>query len=216
VTDPRNADTTPLNPPDAEGGDQLRELLGEEAHEDQDGALDASEVETRGGMSHVEIYEGELEAAGALAATGDDASIQGLASLELREGETDNPDVAAEEGQTWIPPVDPPVVADADAEDGIRIAAGFGSTAMDEPFDLDHHDTALPADDEMSARVREALLADARTSRLADRVDIETVAGLVVVRGAVDDIEDGDLLAEVAMEVSGVTEVRDETEVPGL
>jgi hypothetical protein len=216
VTDQRTADTTPLNPPDAEGGAQLRELLGEEDHEDQDGALDASEVETLRDLSHTEIYEGELEAAGALAGTGDDASIQGLASLELRDGETDNPDVAAEEGQTWIPPVDPPVVADAEAEDGIVIAAGFGSTALDEPFDEDHHGTALTEDDEVSARVREALLADSRTSRLAERVGIETVGGIAILRGEVDDIDDGDLLAEVASDVTGVTEVRDETEVPGL
>jgi hypothetical protein len=216
VTDPRPDDTTPLNPPGPEGPDLLRQLMGEEAHDDQDGALDVSEVETSPGVSDTAVYEGDLEARGGDAVPAEGAQVQGLASTGLREGETDNPDVAAEEGQTWVPPVDPPVVADAEAEDGIRIAAGFGSTARDEPFDGDHHSTFLPGDDEVSERVREALLADARTSRLADRVDIETAAGLVVVRGAVDDIEDGDLLAEVAMEVSGVTEVRDETEVRGL
>jgi hypothetical protein len=207
VTDPRRADTTALNPPGPEGSDLLRELLGEEAHDDQDGALDVSEIEIGGPPSDTELYEGEPASTG---------GIEDLASLELREGETDNPDVAAEEGEVWVPPVDPPVVADADAVDGIRIAAGFGTTAGDDPFDADHHGTALPADDEVSARVREALLADARTSRLADRVEVETAGGVVRLRGDVDDIEDGDLLVEVATEVSGITDVRDETEVPGL
>ena len=68
----------------------------------------------------------------------------------------------------------------------------------------------------MSARVREALLADSRTSRLADSLEVETAGGVVRVRGVVADLEDGDLIEEVASMVTGVTEVRDETEVPGL
>jgi osmotically-inducible protein OsmY len=39
---------------------------------------------------------------------------------------------------------------------------------------------------------------------------------VVRVRGVVEDLEDGDLIEEVASMVTGVTEVRDETEVPGL
>ena len=63
-------------------------------------------------------------------------------SRGLREGETANSDIAAEEGQTWVPPVDPPDVGDSD-------------------------DTADVADDdEMSARVREALRADAATAAM--------------------------------------------------
>ena len=216
MTDPRTADTTPLNAPGPEGPELLRQLMGEEAHDDQDGALDASEVEAAPGVSDTAVYEGDLEALGADGGPDGPAVIQDLTSAGLREGETDNPDVAAEEGLTWVPPVDPPVVADATAEDGIRIAAGFGTTAGDEPFDADHHGTGLPADDEVSARVREALLADARTSRLADRVEVETDGGTVTLRGMVDDIEDGDLLTEVASDVSGVTSVRDATDVPGL
>jgi hypothetical protein len=189
--------------------------MGEEDPDDQDGALDVSEVETAGPIRDTEIYEGELEARGAEVGP-EGVSLEGLASRDLRDGETDNPDVAAEEGMTWVPPVDPPVVADADSRDGMTIAAGFGGTATEEPFDADHHGSLLPADDEVSTRVREALLADARTSRLADRVEVETAAGVVRLRGTVDDLEDGDLLAEVAGDVSGVTDVRDETEVPGL
>jgi osmotically-inducible protein OsmY len=217
VTDRRNADTVPLNPPDPERNVQLRQLEGEEDRDDQDAVLDAAEIEERpDALSHTEVYEGELEAQGAGAVPAGVGSLEGLASLDLREGETANPHVAAEEGETWIPPVDPPVVANADAEGGITVAAGFGSTALDEPFDADHHGTALSADDEVSARVREALLADSRTSRLANLVGIDTEAGVVTIRGTVEDIDDGDLLAEVATEVSGVTEVRDETEIPGL
>lgn len=216
MNDPRRADTTSLNGPDAEPEDKLDELLGSSSRGNQEAAFTEGEIDGLGSISDTEIYEGELEAGANADLDTDPESLESLTATELREGETDNPDVAAEEGEAWVPPMDPPVVADATADDGMTIAAGFGSTANEEPFDSDHHSSALPADDEVSARVREALLADSRTSRLADRLDVETVASVVIVRGEVEDLEDGELIEEVASEVTGVTEVRDETSVPGL
>lgn len=216
MTDPRRADTTPLNPPDVEPEDKRAQLDGSPDRDHQDPTMPASAVGDLGSITDTEVYEGELEAGANPDVDTEAQSLDLLEATELRVGETDNPDVAAEEGEAWVPPVDPPVVADADAPDGMRMAAGFGSTALEEPFDADHHSTFLPPDDEVSSRVREALFADARTSRLADRLDVETLGGVVVVRGEVDDLEDGELIEEVASVVTGVTEVRDETRVPGL
>jgi hypothetical protein len=216
VTDPRSADTTPLNPPDVDPDDKRAQLEGTSQRDNQDPTLVEAEVDDLGSISDTEIYEGELEAGVNPDLDTDEESLDLLTATELRSGETSNPDVAAEEGEAWVHPVDPPVVADADAREGVTVAAGFGSTAMDEPFDADHHSELLPADDEVSSRVREALLADSRTSRLAGSLGIETAGGVVRVRGTVDDLEDGDLIEEVASMVTGVTEVRDETEVPGL
>jgi BON domain len=216
VTDPRRADTMPLNPPDVEPEDKRAQLEGTPAAMDQDAFIDTSELDGLGTITHVEVYEGEIEAGVNADLDTDPESLESLTTREMRDGETSNPDVAAEEGETWVPPVDPPVVADRSAPEGVTIAAGFGQTSMEEPYDADHHSSFLPVDDEVSARVREALLADARTSRLADQVGIETEAGVVTIRGTVDDIDDGDLLSEVATMVTGVTEVVDETDVPGL
>jgi len=216
VSDPRAVDTTPLNPPDVEPEDKRAQLEGTPSRDNQDPTLIEAEVDDLGRISDVEVYEGELEAGANPDVDTDDESLESLTATELRAGETNNPDVAAEEGEAWVPPVDPPVVADRDAPEGVSVAAGFGSTAMDEPFDADHHTTLLPADDEVSARVREALLADSRTSRLAEGLAVETEAGVVTVRGTVQDLDDGDLIEEVASMVAGVTEVIDETEVPGL
>ena len=216
MTDPRSADTTPLNPPDVDPDDKRAQLEGTPQRDNQDPTFVEGEVDDLGSISDTEIYEGELEAGVNPDLDTDPESLELLTASELRSGETANPDVAAEEGEAWVPPVDPPVVADADSPDGMTIAAGFGSTAMDEPFDADHHSGLLAADDEVSERVREALLADARTSRLANALEVETAGGVVRVRGVVDDLEDGDLIEEVASMVTGVTEVRDETEVPGL
>lgn len=176
----------------------------------QQAYVDEADVEHAPEVTDTEVYEGELEAQGG--AIDEEQPLEGLTARELREGETDDPEVAAEEGLTYVPPVDPPVAPSADPE-GIEVAAGFGTTGRDEPFDLDHHGSALSADDEMEARVREAIRADAATSRYADEVVIGTRGGTVALRGTVDDIEDSDALAAVAESVSGVTEVIDELEV---
>ncbi len=68
----------------------------------------------------------------------------------------------------------------------------------------------------MTARVRDALRADASTSLYADRVRIDTEGGVVVLRGEVEDVDDTDAIASVAEQVEGVTEVRDELRVRGL
>jgi hypothetical protein len=166
-------------------------------------------------MTDTEIYEGELEARGGQVTAEGDQPLESLTGLELREGETDNPDVAAEEGLTYIPPSDPPVVPGAPGE-GPVVAAGFGSDALEEPYDEDHHQSALTVEDEMEARVREALRADATTSDYADRVIIGAIAGRVVVRGTVDDIDDTDNIVAVIERVTGVVEVVEELDVSSI
>jgi BON domain len=206
----------PLEPPDAEGTDKLLELQGERPLDDQAAWIDQSETDDLGTITDTAIDEGELEAR-----TGDQPDQPRTANLELlvegglRSGETAKPDEAAEEGMTWLAPTDPPVVP-SDEPGGAAVAAGFGSTSEDEPYDLDHHAEEVPPEDEMVSRVREALRADASTSRYADEIAIGTRDGIVALRGVVDDISDGDDLLAVAQTVTGVDEVIDELDVSGL
>ena len=129
-------------------------------------------------------------------------------------GETEDPIEAAEEGLAWIPPVDPPVRPGADGEP--EIAAGFGVTAEDEPFDIDHHDEALPERDERTDRVVEALRADARTSGFADDLVVDTDGGRVTVRGTVADLEDEESVLAVIDDVAGVSDIVDHLVVETL
>ena len=142
-------------------------------------------------------------------------NLEALTARELRAGETANPDVAAEEGMTYVPPTDPPVVPSDDPQ-GAQVAAGFRSTSAEEPYDAEHSGAALPNEDEMSARVREALRADSATSRYADSLAIGTRGRTVAVRGVVEDLDDTDNVVEVVSRVSGVAEVIEELEVRGL
>ncbi len=192
-----------------------------EEHRDR-GVFDREAVDEltddQGHVNHVPVYEGELEARppdSMQPDRGDVESLEFLESTELRSGETDNPDVAAEEGLTWIPPTDPPVVGTEDDGDP-RIAAGFGATAESEPFDADHHREALPAEDEVTARVMEALLANAMTSSYADSLSVDSVGGVVRVSGVVADLEDETSVLEVVSGVDGVVDVRNELAVEGL
>ena len=187
--------------------------------EDRDrGVISSDAVDTLGEMTHVGVYEGELESrtpGSDQPDRGDVESLEFLESTELRAGETDNPDEAAEEGLTWVPPSDPPVVGTEDDGDP-RIAAGFGSTAESEPFDADHHREALPVEDEVTARVLEALLANSMTSSYADSLSVDSVGGVVRVSGVVADLEDETSILEVVSDVTGVVDVRNELAVEGL
>jgi hypothetical protein len=202
----------PLNGPDVPLEEMGRELAGDRPTDEQAAFDSIDGVQVEGGLSDTEVYEGYLAAEGAAAG---EPRIESLTELELQDGTTDDPNVAAEEGVAYVAPTDPPIVPSDSPEDA-EVAAGMGSTSRDEPYDADHHSELLTSDDEMTARVREALRADAATSLYADDIDIQTADGIVLLRGEVDDVETTDDIAAVAQVVDGVTEVRDELEVRGL
>jgi hypothetical protein len=182
---------------------------------DADAMPTSDELDGRGEITDTRIYQGDLEARPPDSDQPDDASrnLESLAAADLRDGETDDPMEAAEEGLTWIPPTDPPLRIDAD---GPEVAAGFGTSATDEPFDQDHHGEALPAVDEVEARVLEALRADAATAGIADDLVIDAEGARVILAGSVDDVEDEDAVVAVAEAVSGVREAVSRLEVRGL
>lgn len=194
--------------------EELTELTGSQEEGDQVFYRRQSEVEDgEREFNDTAEYEGEL-----VADPDDDRTVRidDLLGTELRQGETDDPNIAAEEGLTYVPPIDPPVIPSYDDPQGAEIAAGFGSTGEDEPFDADHESQLVPLTDDMEERVREALRADAATSMYADLLAIGTRSGTVAVRGVVDDIDDTDNIIEVISRVTGVDNVIDELDVPGV
>jgi hypothetical protein len=197
---------------------EIQELQGEELPVDQDAVLEPDEIEGAREPTLTEQDTGAasdpdrelLEEADETSFLGDiDATVTGRDELsldeltegELREGETDDPIEATEEGETWIPPTDPPVVPVDGDPDGIEVP---GSADLDE------------AEGSLNAAIREALRSDSSTSALADRLEIAVVGSTAIIRGQVDGIEDGDAIVDVAGQVDGIEDVRDETEVPGL
>lgn len=201
-----------LDPDDVALIEEIQSLQGEEMPADQDAVLEPDEIERRRTPTRTELDRGE-PAPDLEAAESEEATLDGLAGEELREGETDDPDVAAEEGLTYVPPIDPPVRANEEEPGGFEVAAGTGVSALSEPYDEDHASELLSEESDLTARIRDALEADAATSDLADRLVIGTRGSTVVVRGIVDDINDGDNIAAVIERVNCVEEVIDETEL---
>jgi hypothetical protein len=183
-----------------------------------EGTFDDDVVDTAAPISDTRVYQGDLEARPPDVMQPDASAAERLDFLEeddLRVGETDDPNEAAEEGLAYVPPVDPPIVGSQPDGDP-RVAAGFGTTAEDEPFDADHRAGSLSFEDEMTGRVREALLANAATSAFADALGIETADGIVRVTGRVSDIEDEEQVQQVVSEVDGVTDVDSRLEIDAL
>lgn len=219
MTDPRNR---PDERPDTDGTsleDEIAALQGEEPLDEQDGALDIDDVEGARRPTLTELDGGAITVAdreyAAVAGRDIVASLDALQEDGLRDGETDDPLVAIEEGLTYIPPSDPPT-APSDDPQGIDVAGGSGVLGASEPIDDDHGTGDGLDESEINARIRAAIRDDAATSPLADRIEIAVVGSTAILRGTVDDLDDGDTLAAVVERVAGIDDVRDETEVASL
>jgi BON domain len=166
--------------------EEIQALQGEEMPDDQDAVIEPDEMERRRRASVTEIDHGAApdDPADDRATPG---SLDGLAIDGLREGETDDPIAAAEEGLTYVPPSDPPV------------------QPADQPGAMD--------ESELTARIRDALRSDAATAPYADELTVATIGSRAVIRGSVDGIEDTDLIAEVVGGVEGIDDVVDETTI---
>jgi hypothetical protein len=149
------------------------------------------DLETGRVVSDTEIDEGDLEALGGDVLLGD-PEVDPLTNAELRADGTEDPTVAAQEGVPWVPPIDPPFVG-TDEDRDPWVSAGFSVDADD--------------DDEVVARVRAALEGDARTSGLADLLEIRHVGRRVLLGGVVDDLVDEDEVVDVVEQVADVGEV---------
>lgn len=219
VQDPQPDPYPPQDQGD-EGNEFLDQLAGRNVAETA--YFDQSDVDQLEQVTSTDIYEGETDANQELGEGGAE-SFDMLIEQELRDGETDDVMEAIQEGFTYIPPIDPPVTTDYDDPESVQVAAGFGLTAEDasgrggEPsVDLDDVDRYHESDDDMTAFVRAALRADSLTTHLADRLQIATINGTVIVRGTVDDLDDTDNIVAVISDLEGVEAVRDETIVAGL
>lgn len=207
----------PLNGPEPELEDKLRELAGYRPANAQGGLIDASDVEDLGMLTSTARYEGELEAGVDDDLPSDGERLELLTEQELRAGETDDVMEAVEEGYTYVPPIDPPTVPSRDGTyENAEIASGLGLSSLEEPYNADHHQTFLPQDDEIVARIKEAIRADSSTTAYTGRIAIEARNGIVILRGVVDDLLDSDNLLAVAEYVEGVEEVIDELRIRGM
>ena len=114
---------------DQEYDEQLREMAGYRSPEDQGmGAISASELENIGNPTVTDIYQMDNDERSDMIDPDDD-SLDSLTSANLREGETDDVMEAIEAGLSYVPPIDPPVQADPDADFEVDVVNGFAIDA---------------------------------------------------------------------------------------
>ncbi len=185
-----------------------RELAGSRPRDEQSAVFEPEQVEQFGAAGDVARYEGLSEQRSEAV-----ENLDLLTEADDRAEETSDPFQATEEGQTYIPPIDPPIVPDESIHDA-AIASGPTGEAFDTPFDQDHRAATLAGADELRSRVRHALRADARTSYLIDQVAVEIADNdAVVLRGLVSDLDESDMLIRVARDVAGYERVVDRLDI---
>ncbi len=198
-----------LNPPDVPLEEKQRQLEGSQPRDAQEAFITQDETDTQVMLTETDHYAGELEAGipdDMVAGRAENQEL--LTERELRPEETDDAFKAAEEGMTYVPPVDPPTTR-SDSYDDARVASGMGSSALDEPYNLQHHRTFLPGNDELIARVYEALHAESTTATIAERIEVRSEGATIILEGEVEDLEDSNNVIAVAQRVEDVEEVVD-------
>jgi len=140
------------------------ELLADIAPDVEPVSLDAELMETENLELFADIDQDRLLLRIEDRLARDTAGLDLLTDLELRARETADPLVASDEGTAYVPPIDLPVIpGSAGSPANAEIASCLGVSALDEPYDEWHHSSFLPDDDEVTARVRDALRADSST-----------------------------------------------------
>lgn len=121
------------------------------------------------------------------------------------DGHTYNPHIAAEDGLTYTPPQDPPVIVDDDGN--TVVATGFG-TSMERNLRNDpYSDDDLPTDDEeIAAVVRDAIRMNSETQNL-DKIKVRVRDGVVTLTGIVPDDQDKADVDDIVREIAGVVDV---------
>jgi hypothetical protein len=124
---------------------------------------------------------------------------------------TNDPIEAAENGEPYFPPTDPVVWPSTTSDEDIEIKGGWAPSAEETPIFQDYHETVQHGDDEITDMVLRELALDAATADL--KIDVETVDGMVYLRGRVGSLQEEQTVEEVASRVPGVDEVVDELEI---
>lgn len=135
---------------------------------------------------------------------------------EPREGMTDDPLVATEEGVPYDPPNDR-VMSEARGSGSAADVAGTDETdagELERNDAIQPEDGAVPRDDELQADVVEAL----RSSDVpaGDRIRIAAAGSIVTVTGEVESVDVLDEILGIVGDVRGVEDVIDEVVITGL
>lgn len=115
-----------------------------------------------------------------------------------------------EEGETYFPPIDPPLRASRNQ--GASVVGGFAGESLELPGEPEDHPQQVRLnDDELAERVTYALIADSYTADL--NIEVEVIDAVVYLHGKVASLDDIEQAEQVAGSVPGVEDVEEDLEI---
>lgn len=155
-------------------------------------------------LEELESEEGDFD---------EDLAVEEQFDTQHTDGHTYNPWIAVDQGLTYTPPTDPPIVGGEARDEGIEMGAGFAPSMEDAnpdqeilPDNVDNQAFDLEED------VLVALRYNSETGHLDD-VRVYAEDGIVSLFGTVQSEDDLERVYEVVYELEGVREVRLHLEV---
>ncbi|MFN2291364.1 MAG: BON domain-containing protein [Anaerolineae bacterium] len=145
----------------------------------------------------------------------EDLTTERAFDTQRSEGHTYDPWKAEDQGLTYTPPSDPPVVPSEDDPQGAEIAAGFAPSM--EAADIDVEDLPERVDDrdlDLEEDVYEALRYNSETRGLQD-IRVYAHNGVVSLSGTVPSDEDLAQVYNIVGDLEGVIRVHNEIQVGG-
>jgi hypothetical protein len=146
----------------------------------------------------LDANEGEME---------EDLAAERLYETKGGDGHTYDPFQAEDQGLTYTPPSDPPVVPSREDPQGAKVAAGFATSMEDAEVDVeDLPDRVDDADLDLQEDIGEALRYNSETRGLED-VRVYVSGGVVSLFGTVPGPDDVAQIYNVVHDLDGVVEV---------
>jgi hypothetical protein len=146
----------------------------------------------------------------------EELAVDELIDTQHGDGHTYNPQQAAEQGLTYTPPSDPPVVPSEDDLQGAEIAAGFAPSIDDSALDAEVLPLRVSHNDlDLLDNVYRSLRNMSETAHLTN-IKIQVNQGVVSLLGTVFSQDDIPRVYAIVSELDGVVEVRNHLSVaPG-
>ena len=143
----------------------------------------------------------------------EDLATGTLVDTQHGQGHTYNPEEAWEQGLTYTPPDDPPILPSTDPQ-GVEIAAGFAPSMIESNPDEEELPTEVDNNDlDLEDNIYLILRNTSETTDLADQINISVVDGIVTLEGTVPSDADIALVDEIVSKVAGVVDIENLLEV---
>lgn len=123
------------------------------------------------------------------------------------DGHTYDVSVANDQGLTYTPPTDPPVIPSVDDREGIDVATGFGLSMEDSDPDVEILPERIDDNDlDLEEDVYEVIRFNSETQNLTN-VRVRASNGVVALFGTVPDDQDMERLVDLVEDMEGVQRV---------